>query len=229
MLLLAFSSITLAQSGPLSFGITMGAAVYKGDLTDHNANPWLPFSKDSHLAVGGFFAKEVGPASIRFQMNIGGLQGSDYRNDQRFNTNFYEYNAIVALNINHLINFKNYTNQGYNVYVLGGYGMMRYSSYLTDYNQTAQITDVGYAAIARATSIIAGAGVKVEIVEKLNFLGEFTYHMGGGESGDQFDAVIDNGDNDSYYYISLGLSYDILGSASGKKSSYRKSLRWGRF
>lgn len=224
-----FTNQTSAQgtswSGPLSFGVSTGAAVYMGDLTDANANPWLPFSKDVNFSVAGFFAKELGPLSLRFQMNLGGLKGYDYRADERFSNNFYEYNGSVSLNINHLIHLNDYRNPGYNFYLLGGYGMMRYSSYLTDLSQTTTIREIGYAKIGRANTIILGAGVKVNIADRINFLGEFTTHL---SNNDDIDTIIENGDNDSYYYISLGLSYDILGSSNGG-TRHRKSLRWGRF
>jgi hypothetical protein len=231
LILFVYSNRTIAQeatwSGPLSFGISTGAAIYKGDLSDHNANPWLPFSKDANFSVAGFFAKELGPLNLRFQMNLGGLKGYDFRDNERFSNNFYEYNAIVSLNLNHLIKLSSYRDQGYNVYLLGGYGMMRYSSYLTELDG-AQIPggDIGYAGIERANTIIAGAGVKINIIDKLNFLGEFTTHIA---NSDLLDTRVENDDNDSYYYFSLGLSYDILGSSSGGSSRHRKSLRWGRF
>ena len=226
---LVFTNQSSAQapswSGPLSFGISTGVAVYMGDLTDANANPWLPFSKDANFSVAGFFAKELGPFNLRFQMNIGGLKGYDFRANERFSNNFYEYSGTVSVNINHLIKLSTYRDPGYNFYLLGGYGMMRYSSYLTDMSQATMLEEVGYAGIGRANTIIAGAGVRVNIVDKLNFLGEFTTHL---SNNDDLDTKIENGDNDSYYYFSLGLTYDILGSSS-RSSRSRKSLRWGRF
>ncbi len=159
-------------------------------------------------------------------MNLGGLKGYDFRANEQFSNNFYEYNGTVSLNINHLIKLSSYRDQGYNIYLLGGYGMMRYSSYRTELDGTPiSGGDIGYAGIGRANTIIVGAGVRVNIVDKLNFLGEFTTHI---SNNDDLDTKIENGDNDSYYYFSLGLSYDLLGSSSGN-SRHRKSLRWGRF
>jgi len=213
-------------NGPLSFGVSTGAAIYKGDLSDANANPWLPFSKDANFAIAGFFGKDLGPLNLRFQMNLGGLKGYDYRANERFSNNFYEYTGNIAINLNHLVKLNNYRDQGYHVYLLVGYGMMRYSSYLTDLSGATPLAEVGYAKIGRASSIIGGAGLKINIVEKVNFMFELTYHI---SNMDDLDTKIENGDNDNYYYVSLGLSYDILGSSKSRSSRSRKSLRWGRF
>ncbi len=232
LFLVVFSNSSYAQSaswsGPLSFGISSGANVYKGDMTDVNKNPWLSFSKDSKLGVSGFFAKELGPLSLRFQMDIGGLKGYNFRKDERFSNNFYEYSGRVAIDLNRLVHMNDYQDKGYSFYVLAGYGMMRYSSYLTDMSQFTLIQEVGYAKIGKGSTIIAGAGLKINLMDKLNFIGEFTYHMA---NVDDLDAKIGIDDaNDSFYYISLGLSYDILGNNSRRGGShYRKSLRWGHF
>ncbi|MBN2237674.1 MAG: hypothetical protein JW729_08935 [Bacteroidales bacterium] len=230
LLLFAVSIQSQAQrnnwNGPLSFGVSSGAAVYKGDLSDANANPWLPFSKDVNFSMAGFFAKELGPFNLRFQMTLGGLKGYDFRADERFSNNFYEYNGIVTVNINHLIKLNNYENPGYNFYFLAGYGMLRYSSYLTDISQFTLLEEIGYAKIGRANSMIGGAGVKINVVDKVNFLAEFTYHI---TNNDDLDAKIENGDNDNFYYVSVGITYDLLGNSKGSSSRSRKSLRWGRF
>ncbi len=228
LLLFVFSANIQAQgvnwSGPFSFGMSTGVAVYKGDLTDVNKSPWLPYSKDANLAVAGFFAKDMGPISLRFQMNLGGLKAYDFRANQRFSNNFYEYNGTVAININQLLKLSNYQYQGFNFYILGGYGMLRYSSFLTDLSQASLLEEVGYAKIAKASSIIAGGGVKINIVDKINFMAEFTVHL---SNADDLDAVIKNGDNDSFQYISLGLSYDLTARARVRGS--RRTLRWGNF
>jgi hypothetical protein len=229
--LVVFSSFVSAQSaswsGPLSFGISSGANVYKGDMTDVNKNPWLSFSKDSKLGVSGFFDKELGPFNLRFQMDIGGLKGYNFRADERFSNNFYEYSGRVALNVNRMFHMNDYQDDGYNFYVLAGYGLIRYSSYLTDMSQFSMLQEVGYAKIGKGSVIIGGAGVKINLMDKLNFLGEVSYHMA---NVDDLDAKIGvNDSNDSFYFISLGLSYDILGKSSGGGSHYRKSLRWGHF
>gem|GEM_PF-3901378 len=68
LLLVGFSMQSMAQrnswNGPLSFGVSTGAAIYKGDLSDANANPWLPFSKDANFAIAGFFGKDLGPLNL---------------------------------------------------------------------------------------------------------------------------------------------------------------------
>ncbi|HAG14899.1 MAG TPA: hypothetical protein DCG69_00030 [Bacteroidales bacterium] len=231
LLFLSFSSLTEAQnsnwSGPLSFGISSGATAYKGDLNAPN-NPWMPFSKDANFTVAGFFAKDLGPLNLRFQMEIGGLKGFNANSDERFSNNFYEYNGIVSVNINHLIQMSNYRDQGYHFYVLGGYGMLRYTSVLTNYLETVVVNKVGFSSIGRASTIIAGAGLKIKVIDKVNFMTEFTYHMA---SMDDLDAKIADIDaaKDGFYYVSIGMSYDILGSSTRGGSHYRKSLRWGRF
>lgn len=228
LLLFVFSTNIQAQgtdwSGPFSFGVSTGVAVYSGDLTDVNKSPWLPYSKDANLAVAGFLAKDFGPLSLRFQMNLGALKAYDFRDDERFINNFYEYNATLAVNLNELFKVRDYQDLGFNVYLLGGYGLMRYSSFLTDMSQATMLDEVGYAKIARASTIIAGGGIKVKLVDKINFLAEITMHL---SNKDDIDAVVEMDDNDSFQYISLGLSYDL--TASSRARGTRRTLRWGSF
>ena len=213
-------------SGPWGIGFGLGTASYVGDLNEPNGNKFLVVPQSLGFAGHGFFSKGFGPVTAMLQMNLGRLQSRDYVGDQKFKNSFYEYTGILRLNINHLIKGSLYRRDKWNVYVQGGYGMMRFSSYLTHMDEEL-INDYGYSSIGKAKVMLAGAGVSYFITREASFHLGADYHLFSGDGGDLVDAKVGGSSNDHYIYMHLGLSFDF-GGASRHRGG-RRSLLWGKF
>lgn len=212
-------------SGPWGVGFGLGTASYVGDLNEPNGNNFLMLPKGLGFAGHGFFSKGFGPVTAMLQMNLGRLQSSDYVRDQKFRNSFYEYMGVVRLNANQLIQGRRYRRDKWHAFVQGGFGMMRFSSYLTHMDDEL-INSEGYASIGKATVVVAGFGISYYITQEASLLLGADYHIFSGEGGDLIDAK-PGGSNDHYIYINIGLSFDIGGSS--RRRGGKRSLLWGKF
>jgi len=213
-------------SGPWGIGFGLGTASYVGDLNEHNDNRLLILPQSLGFAGHGYFAKGFGPITAIFQMNLGRLQSRDYTKDQRFRNSFYEYMGIARLNINQIIQGRRYRRDKWNAYLQGGFGMMRFSSYLTNMNEDL-INQHGYAAIGKASVMTAGFGIVYYITQEASFVVGADYHGFSGDGGDLIDAKEAGISDDDYVYLNLGFSFDFGGTS--RRRGGRRSLLWGKF
>ncbi|MCK5775454.1 MAG: hypothetical protein KAH25_04725, partial [Bacteroidales bacterium] len=114
--------------GPWGIGVGMGTASYIGDLGNQPKSEMLMIPKNFGFGVHGFFSKGFGPLAVVLQMNMGKLHARDYRKDQKFNNNFYEYIGMLRLDLNKIIQGRHYRRENWNGYIQAGIGMYRYSS-----------------------------------------------------------------------------------------------------
>ena len=228
ILLVGIQSSALAQrrdwSGPWAIGMSFGGTSYIGDLNEPNGNRLLIVSQSLSFASAAWLSKDFGPLTLVGQMNIGRLQSRDYNKDLLMRASFYEYSGNVRVNINRIIEGRRYRLDKWHFYLVGGIGMIRYSSNMTDMPQDTLINSVGYASIGRGFSYNFGAGIQYYITEDASIHIGADYHM---LNIDDIDAYIKGSDNDAYTYVSIGFSY-----AFGRKrvgGGRRKSLLWGKY
>lgn len=227
-IVLGLSPTSYAQhtdwNGPWSVGVGIGPTAYIGDLNEHNDNRALIIPQSLSFAGHGWFSKGFGPITLVLQMNLGRLQSRDYRKDQQFRNNFYDYGGRLRLNLNQLLLGKNYRVDKWHAYVQGGIGLMRYSAYLTDISEDTLLGETGYAAIGKAFSIVGGAGIQYYMTEDANLHIGVDYHL---LNSDDIDAKAKGNSNDNYIYLNLGVSFSF-GTTSGR-GGRRHSLLWGKF
>lgn len=225
---LTTSNVAQAQrndwSGPWSVGVGFGTTSYIGDLNEHNDNRFLIIPQSMSFSGHGWFSKGFGPITLVLQMNLGRLQSRDYTKDQQFRNNFYDYSGRIRLNMNQVLLGKRYSPDKWHFYIQGGLGLMRFSTYLTDIPESELINEIGYAKIGKATSMIAGAGIKYYMTDEASLhIGVDYYFL----NSDEIDAKVIGTSNDAYIYMNLGFSYAF--GESFHRTGRRKSLRWGRF
>jgi hypothetical protein len=209
--------------GPFAVGVGLGPTSYIGDLNEHNENRFLIIPQSLSFAGQGWFSKGVGPFTLVLRMNLGRLQSRDYTKNQQFRTNFYDYAGLVQINVNKILLGKRYYEDNWHFYLQGGFSMMRFSGYLTDMSETELISEVGYAAIGKATSITGGAGIKYYMTDEASLHIGVDYNM---LNSDEVDAKVIGVSNDAFIMMSIGVSYEF-GDFSSRSS--RRGLRWGRF
>lgn len=230
VLLVGFHQASYSQrsytdwNGPWGVGVGFGPTAYIGDLNEANDNRFLLIPQSLGFAGHGWFSKGFGPITVVLHMNLGRLQSRDYRKDQKFRNNFYDYSGRIRLNMNQLLMGRAYGRDRWNAYIEGGIGMMRYSAYLTDMNDDTLLAETGYAAIGKAFSIVGAAGIKYYMTDDANLHIGAEYHI---LNADDVDSKIIGTSNDSYLYMTIGFSYEFgTTSSSGGR---RRSLLWGKF
>lgn len=210
--------------GPWSIGIGLGPTTYVGDLNEHNDNRVLILPQSLGFAGSGHFSKGVGPLTFVLQMNVGRLMSRDYTKEEMFRNNFYDYGVRIRFNVNQIIGGRRYTEGNWHFYGKLGYGLMRYSTYLTDIPNDTLYNQVGYAAIGKAGSFVMGAGLQYNMTNEASLHISADYHF---LSTDDIDAKVKGSNNDAYIYLSIGFSYAFTDFGSSRGRS--RSLRWGRF
>lgn len=214
-------------SGPWGVGVGIGSASYIGDLGDHPKNQILMIPQNLGVGAHGFFSKGFGPLAVILQMNMGKLQAKDYRKDHKFSNSYYEYIGMLRLDLNKLLQGKNYRRENWNAYAQAGLGMYRFHAQLTDIAETELIADYGYTELGKASSIVAGGGIIYYMTDDAHFHIGVDYHFLNGDGGDSIDAKKIGSSKDHYLYMNLGFSF-TFGSPS-HKGGRRRSLLWGKF
>ncbi len=210
--------------GPWGVGVGLGTTSYMGDLNEPNGNRILIMPESLGFGAKGWFSKGFGPLDLILQLDLGRLNSRDYVNDEQFRANFYTYGAHIRVNMNKLLMGNRHRVEHWYIYLQGGIGMMRYSSYLTDMPMDTLINDVGYKSIGKAMSLAGAAGIVYKMTDEANVFVSVEYNM---LNQDDIDAKIKGGSNDAYIFLNIGFNY-TFGNVyvSGGR---RKSLLWGKY
>ncbi|MBM3416242.1 MAG: porin family protein [Bacteroidetes bacterium] len=224
----AFSCVSQSNSSKFEAGAGFAAFVYQGDLTPDRFGSFVTTRPGVYLTA----AKILGPAfMIRVNISFGSLRGDETKYD---NPEYRKFRALkfrtpVAELSPQLVwhpLIKNNSTIGISPYLFGGAALAwfnvnrDYSGFDADYFGDA--TDIPeriqqdeeQRLPAFRIVMLAGAGMRYNLSERLAVHAELTYRFPFTDYLDGFSKAANPGQKDHYHSVSAGAVY-----RTGKKSS----------
>jgi len=208
----------------LEFGFNLGTYIYQGDLT--------PAALGSYKTPGWgmmIFAKKQisNPFSVRANLAYATLRGDDAKythpswrqqRNFKFRSRVIELSGLLVWDI--LPKTENGTvSPRFIPYMFGGLGMsfLKTRSDWSSFNQEyfaaypnveeGLVTDAAHAPAKMLPVMPLGAGVKYAVSPKLSVFAESVYRFTYSDYIDGFSKAANASEKDSYYSISVGLTY----------------------
>jgi len=211
--------------GKNEIGVNIGAFVYQGDLSPKA----IGSVKTAKPMLGLYYTRILDPFwSVRANLAIGKLHGDDsrfsspaymqYRNFN-FKTNVVELSALASFNI-----FGNNLDHSYvklSPYVFGGAGLAfvsvkrdwsrtNFSYFHTDAKLLDGIAVDTVQSMPKALPVIPlGIGLKYAVLPRLSLVLEGTYRYSFSDYIDGFKYAANPKLKDSYYSVSVGVSFNF--------------------
>jgi hypothetical protein len=210
------------------FGVNVGSLVYQGDLS----NAIYGYVKEIRPAIGLFAARPLGQY---FNLRLGVTHGRILANDSKYNEPAFKQqrNFKFSSPVTELATTVAFNPLGFNSetsfrrltpYVFAGVG----ASFLNikrDYSNIDPIAysprspamlGLGFDTLQTLPKVLAvfpiGGGLKLALNSNWYLNGELSYRFTASDYIDGFSYAADPKQNDSYYGLSLGVSYKIMGN-----------------
>lgn len=212
--LLFFCVLNTVRSQTFELGVSVGASLYQGDLSEDNIN-----FKGINAAYGAFVRYNINERfSVSGNFNTGTLQGSDANSSEALvrQRGFYFKSGIKELAILGEFNILPIDHRKHNY----GFFTGRFSPYIsagfafatTDGTPTAPADRIPYPFPEKNSrntfiSLAFGLGVKVQLTDEINAGFDFGWRP---TLSDYLDGVSVNGNanrNDWYFFTSFKVSY----------------------
>lgn len=208
----------------LEFGFNLGTYIYQGDLTPAALGSY----KTPRLGMMIFAKKQISnPFSVRANLAYATLRGNDAKYTHpswRQQRNFQFTSRVIELSV--LLVWDILPKTGTEIvgsrftpYMFGGLGLsfLKTRSDWSNFNQEyfaaepnveeGLVTDAAHAPAKMLPVMPLGAGVKYAVSPKLSVFAESAYRFTYSDYIDGFSKAAKASQKDSYYNISVGLTY----------------------
>ncbi len=233
------STLSNAQKSelpPLEIGFGLGTLVYQGDLTKSITGSYAKL----HPAINVFASKPLDNYfSLKLSVTAGRISEDEARYTNlewkqlrsfSFTTSVTELAATVKWNVYGENSYENY--RRFSPYVFAGAGIS-FLNIQRDYSKTNRAvfdskTSTGFTQdslkrMPKALPVIPlGVGAQYALSPNLSLFGEANYRFGFSDYLDGFSYAADPSANDSYYGITIGISYKLHRNGSTKCPPIRR-------
>lgn len=186
-----------------SINANAGLTSFYGDLSIYDSKILDKLSKESGPAMGFILSKYFNDKlGVSGQFLIGNLKGEDVRGTS-FESNFYEYNFHIRLELINTIFPENFTDFGMNLY--GGVGQFIFQTTKWERIEGEQVEsrkDTGTPEFV----YFVGTGFEYKFKDKIGVSLDMALRQA---RNDYLDYVVKNGNNDYYTHLSFGVTYFI--------------------
>jgi len=219
-------NITAQNKNNYEIGINAGTFIYQGDLT----NSFLGTYKGAKPAIGVFVSKDVDPYfSWRINLMYGkiGVDESQFTNPSwkqlrnfKFTTSVAELSSVIVWNFFGDNGANKYSR--FSPYVFGGVGISLLNVKRDWHNinrsafgdKSTVIIGLGVDTLHRTPTLLpiipVGIGFKYAINNQLSVRAEGTYRIAFSDYIDGFSQSVNASKNDTYYGLSIGVSYKLF-------------------
>jgi len=209
--LLSYSSF--AQSSlkyPWYVNANAGLTQMYGDI-ETETDPVGKLSGESGLGYGIRIGRNISPVFTgHFQFLYTSIKAEKQQNNLKFNSDIMEFQLGTTINLTNLILEKK--ERIVSVYGIVGIGALLHRGKLTNTNTGEIINSVGYTTSGSKSphefgiSFPMGGGLDFRITDRIFANFETALRL---TTTDKIDAAVKGANNDAFYYINAGLSYNF--------------------
>jgi hypothetical protein len=221
---LTLSSTLFSQSRSYwEFNFNGGTSIFLGDIKQNTILPSGQPPSEWRFGGGVQFGRQFSYVfGLRGQFIYSKLAGTRIQWDKNFEADYYETNLNTTINFNNLFGRNKRSDKFFNIYLIGGIGLIQYNTTVYEISSGKVIHRVGHG---------YGSGIKgttLEGIITLGFGADFRINdnfritlesANKGMNSDFMDHYESGFKYDIYNYTSIGLSWRFGVNKSKKKSA----------